>query len=435
MDAEAPAGWQLLRLAECVERIISGATPKAGDPRYYGAGTIPFARIQDVVAAGGRPIDRTELAITENAVRETAAKVYPPGTALMTMYGTIGAVAVTARPMAANQAIAAFVGPQIDARFLLHMLRQEAPRLARLAGQTTQANISGQILKRHVVSVPKERGEQQRIGNILDAIDEAIEKTEAVIAATEDLRKALLQELLTRGLPGWHTEWKTVLGIGTIPACWEVVRLGEVADPNLPGATQSGPFGSDLLHSEFTDSGKLVIGIDNVLNGEFSLGSQHRISEPKFEKLRKYQARPGDVLITIMATVGRCCVVPEDVEDAVITKHVFRISADSSRANPRFVMTSLLLAPSVLSELFASAQGLTRLGLNGTLLRQIRLPLPALREQGVVADTQRILGKRLEGERQLATHLRAIKRETASALLSGRVRVPMKSEIKEQVNV
>ena len=61
---------------------------------------------------------------------------------------------------------------------------------------------------------------------MLDSIDEAIERTEAVIAATERLRDALLHELLTRGVPGWHTEWKHVPGLGTIPADWQVARLG-----------------------------------------------------------------------------------------------------------------------------------------------------------------------------------------------------------------
>ena len=63
--------------------------------------------------------------------------------------------------------------------------------------------------------------EQRAIAAVLDSIDEAIERTEAVIVATERLRDALLHELLTRGLPGKHTEFKQVPGIGTIPASWE----------------------------------------------------------------------------------------------------------------------------------------------------------------------------------------------------------------------
>ena len=72
--------------------------------------------------------------------------------------------------------------------------------------------------------------EQRAIADVLDSIDEAIERTEAVIAATETLRDSLLHELLTRGVPGWHTEWKDAPGIGTIPVDWEVVRLGEVCE-------------------------------------------------------------------------------------------------------------------------------------------------------------------------------------------------------------
>ena len=72
--------------------------------------------------------------------------------------------------------------------------------------------------------------EQRRIAAVLDAIDDAIERSEAVIAATEELRRSLLHELLSRGVPGWHSEWREVRGLGVVPACWEVVRLGEVAD-------------------------------------------------------------------------------------------------------------------------------------------------------------------------------------------------------------
>ena len=80
--------------------------------------------------------------------------------------------------------------------------------------------------------------EQRAIAAVLDAIDDAIERTEAVITATERLRDALLHELLTRGVPGWHTQWKDVPGIGTIPAAWEVVRLGEVLESTTYGTNE-----------------------------------------------------------------------------------------------------------------------------------------------------------------------------------------------------
>ena len=63
----------------------------------------------------------------------------------------------------------------------------------------------------HLVTVPP-LPEQRAIAAVLDSIDDAIEGAEAVIAATEGLRDALLHDLLTRGLPGQHTEFRDVPG-------------------------------------------------------------------------------------------------------------------------------------------------------------------------------------------------------------------------------
>ena len=82
--------------------------------------------------------------------------------------------------------------------------------------------------------------EQRGIAAVLDAIDEAIERSEAVVAATEELRRSLLHELLSRGVPGWHSEWREVRGLGVVPACWEVVRLGEVCERPEYGARRLG---------------------------------------------------------------------------------------------------------------------------------------------------------------------------------------------------
>ena len=77
--------------------------------------------------------------------------------------------------------------------------------------------------------------EQRRIAEVLDSIDEAIERAETVITSTEQLRDALLHDLLTKGVPGWHTEWKDAPNIGQVPACWEVARLGDVAEVESGG--------------------------------------------------------------------------------------------------------------------------------------------------------------------------------------------------------
>ena len=170
-----------------------------------------------------------------------------------------------------------------------------------------------------------------------------------------------------------------------LPNSWMWVALNELIS-GLPRAMQSGPFGSNLKHSEFSSVGKLVIGIDNVKDGYFTIGSGNRISDAKFAELEKYEARPGDLLVTVMASLGRTCVVPRDIEQAIITKHVYRISMEQHLLYPEFY--NYLLQSHTVSRLrmFENAQGQTRLGLNSTILKELPVPLCQLEEQKLIVD-------------------------------------------------
>jgi type I restriction enzyme S subunit len=179
--------------------------------------------------------------------------------------------------------------------------------------------------------------------------------------------------------------------LSELPTGWCWATVDQLASYE-PRSLQSGPFGSALHHSEFQDTGILAIGIDNVLEGQFSLGREHRISQEKYKELVRFTARPLDVLVTVMATVGRCCVVPPDLETAIITKHVYRISLDQRTGNPYFVMHALQGGPDVRKQLFGQVQGQTRPGINGEILRKIALPIPPISEQEqIVAEVERCL--------------------------------------------
>lgn len=183
----------------------------------------------------------------------------------------------------------------------------------------------------------------------------------------------------------WKTNYKEpelpdMGGLPGLPKSWVWATVEQLASFN-PRSIQSGPFGSSLLHSEFQDTGVLAIGIDNVLNGNFSLGQQQRISLEKYEQLKKFTARPLDVLITVMATVGRSCVVPLDLETAIVTKHIYRISTNQDILNPYFMMYCLLGSSEVREQIFGGVRGQTRPGINKSVLVGLAIPIPPLLEQ------------------------------------------------------
>ena len=83
-------------------------------------------------------------------------------------------------------------------------------------------------------------------------MDEVIEKTEAVIEQLQVVKKAMMQELLTRGLPGRHTRFKQT-EIGEIPEEWEVVR------PRRAAATACEPASRPSAQSPPADDGRIRI--------------------------------------------------------------------------------------------------------------------------------------------------------------------------------
>jgi type I restriction enzyme S subunit len=114
-----------------------------------------------------------------------------------------------------------------------------------------------------------------------------------------------------------------------------------------------------------------------VLDGCFTMGSQHRISQSKFAELQRNDARPLDVLITVMATVGRVCVRPPDIEPAISTKHVYRITVDRTQVDPYFLMQALRGHPKVREQISHQTRGQTRLGINGQIVNGLSIAFVA----------------------------------------------------------
>jgi type I restriction enzyme, S subunit len=226
--------------------------------------------------------------------------------------------------------------------------------------------------------------EQRRIAHILDKADAIRRKRKDAIALTEELLRSVFLEMVGPGAPDYRN--------------WAVRTIGSLA-ADRPNSMRTGPFGSDLLHSEFVDEGIAVLGIDNAVQNRFTWGDRRYITPEKYRKLRRYTVLPNDVIVTIMGTTGRSAVVPDDIPTAITTKHLATITLDRNEAEPEFVSQALFRHPEVLRQIAVANRGAIMSGLNLGLIKALRIPIPPptrQREFARVTTRIRELTKRME---------------------------------------
>lgn len=362
-------GWVRRSLADVCQTITDGShySPPTTDSG------LPYITVRDL--DGGTINFRTckFVGVSDYADLKRNGCAPRRGDVLFSKDGTVGKVALVDHDrefvVLSSLAILRPDPSKIDSRFLAYSL-QSPNFLAEALGRKTGVAIRRVILKNlksMSLSVPPLE-EQQRIVAMLDEAFAAIGTAIANARRMGDLSTELLSSQIGQifsAQVGNEFESTTV----------------EALAARYKGSMRTGPFGSQLLHGEFVDEGVAVLGIDNAVSNVFRWGKRRCISEEKFAQLSRFLVHPGDVIITIMGTCGRCAVVPADIPKAINSKHLFCITLDQSRCLPEYLHAYFLHAPDARDYLEARAQGSIMAGLNMGIIKEMPVRLPSLQRQ------------------------------------------------------
>lgn len=262
----------------------------------------------------------------------------------------------------------------VDAYYLYSFLASNnvQKRLRSVSNQTVNiANLTTKEIEKLSIPLPP-LPEQRRIAKILHQADTLHQWREKTLELTSEYLSSLYDEMF-----------------GNIASDFsKQTPIEKILQPD--SGILTGPFGTQLKVDELVDIGNPIYGIENVLPNQFIPDVNKYITDEKFEQLRRYHVSPSDVLLTRMGTIGRACVVPENIPGkAIMSYHLFRLRPNVDRCLPEFLAATLNYSPYVAHQLKNFAAGAVMSGLNSDTVRSIRITLPSLKLQEKYVKTVR----------------------------------------------
>lgn len=335
------------------------------------------------------------------------------GDVLVGMDGDFTAVKWKARNALLNQRILKVSAKEngcFDTDYIFHMLIPELLKINNETGATTVKHLSVKDV-RNIERLFPPLPEQQNISSILTSVDEVIEKTESQIRKLQDLKKGVMQELLTKGIG--HTEFKDS-PVGKIPKEWEVVCLLDVLDSLVDCEHKTAPY---VDSSEY-----LVVRTSNVRNGQLIYEDiKYTTREGYKEWTKRSVPKHGDILFTREAPAGESCLVPKEGKVCLGQRMVLlKPNHEAIRSD---YLSWFLISDMAIKEIYRLSIGTTVARINIEDIYKINCVLPTLKEQKSIASAIDSVHKNINSKTQLVNSLNSIKKSLMQDLLTGKVRV------------
>jgi type I restriction enzyme S subunit len=336
--------------------LHSGGTPRRSNNKYYG-GNIPWAKIADLDTENGIVVD-TEEYITVEGLQAINNRIFPKGSILLAMYGSIGKLAIAGRDISCNQAI---LGIQIkdkehlDINYLRLWLTSIKATLEFQGRGVTQQNISKSIVEKLEIPLPPLE-EQRRIAAILDKADGVRRKRKEAIRLTEELLKSTFLEMFGDSERNFREHYGQDCFL-PLEKCIE-----RFIDYRGKTPTKA-------------NSGVPLITAKIIKNGRIQPPNEFIARENYDSWMRRGLPQLGDVLFTTEAPLGEVAQV--DDPDIALAQRVLLMRGKSNILDNTYLFGTLQ-SSFVRDQIERRSTGSTVKGIRQKELRKVVIPIPPI---------------------------------------------------------
>jgi len=258
--------------------------------------------------------------------------------------------------------------------------------------------------------------EQHLIAEILETVDNTIEKTDKIIEKYKRIKQGLMQDLMTKGIDeNWQIRSEEThkfkdSELGRIPEEWEVVELGKVGEI-VTGSTPS------TEKKEYYGDEYQFISPEDISEKKHITKTIKRLSKLGFKISRKIPPK-SICVVCIGSTIGKValttdnCTTNQQINTIIPYKDVY-----DSESLYYFVL--FYIQKPLIQEAGLQAVPIV----NKNRFSQIKIPLPPLPEQQRIASVLSQIDEVIEREQKYKEKLERIKKGLMEDLLSGKVRV------------
>ena len=269
--------------------------------------------------------------------------------------------------------------------------------------------------------------EQRSIAEILDTIDETIQKTEALISKLKAMKQGLLHDLLTRGLdkngklrdPKAHPEQFKEWALGRVPINWEVNRLGKFLARIDQGWSPD-------CDSDPAPQGEWGVLKTTAVVWEGYRGNENKRLPKAHKPIPFYEVRVDDVLMTRggpNSRVGVVALVHKTQGRLMLSDKIYRL-VHNDDVSPAF-LTYALSGNRTQRHLSSFKTGMaeSQTNISQEIVRSLFITVPSKQEQYIIVETLTQYGARIRTEEQYRDKLKLQKKGLMNDLLTGKVRV------------